>query len=182
MENKEITIKENIVYNGKILDLYSDDVLVTFNNHKTKREYIKPHNASCILVIKDNKVLFVKQYRYAVKSSIIEIPAGKIDAGEDSKSAAIRELHEETGLVSKNMTFLGSFYPSAGNSSEEIFVYFTDSFDLDKQNLDENENISLIYLTFDEINEYYKKGLIKDSKFLVGLSLYKLYLENKGKN
>lgn len=167
---KELCINKNKIYKGKILDLYCDDVLVEFNNHKAKREYITPHDAVCILANINNKFVFVKQFRYAIGQEILELPAGKIDDNEEPIKAAIRELKEETGYISKDMKNIGYFYPSCGNSSEKIYMFYTESLTLDKQEFDENENIELVFLSIDEIKSLLLERKINDSKALACLS------------
>lgn len=169
---KEVCLSKNKIYKGKILDLYCDDVLVEFNNHKAKREYITPHDAVCILAKVDNKFIFVKQFRYAINSEILELPAGKIDENEKAIDAAIRELKEETGYISLDMKSIGYFYPSCGNTSEKIYMFYSENLKLDKQEFDENENIELVFLSLEEIKNYIKEGKINDSKAFACLAYY----------
>lgn len=174
--DQPIVIKRKL-YDGKIFDLYCDDILNKETLHRFKREYIHlKNNASCVLAkLEDDKFVFVKQFRHPIHQDTFEIPAGKIEKNEDPKMAAIREFEEEVGYKVLNISYLGSYYPSAGCSDEEIFIYYADKFKKTQQNFDENENIEVVLLTFSQIKEYIKEGKIKDSKTLAALGLY--YLE-----
>ena len=97
MDKEEKTLKENLIYDGRIIKVYSDDVLCP-NGNKSKREYIKHNGGVCILAIKDGFIYFERQFRYPYHKELLELPAGKLEKGEDPKEAAVRELKEEAGI------------------------------------------------------------------------------------
>ena len=163
MNKEEKTLKENLIFDGRIVRLYKDDVL-TPNNIKTTREYLKHNGGVCILAFVDGKIPFVKQYRYAYREEMFELPAGKLEKGEQPLEAAIREYEEETGYKPINITELGSMYPSCGYSNEVIHLYFASEIVKGTMHLDEDENLDLYYFSLEEVEDMIKKGQIKDAK------------------
>ncbi len=168
MDFTEKTLKENVVYRGKILSLKCDEVLLP-NGKTSKREVVLHNGGSCVLAAKDGKVLFVKQFRYAVGETLYEIPAGKLEKGEDPKAAAVRELEEECGLVAKNIELLYETYPTPGYSSEHIFIYRCTEFAEGKVHLDENEFLTGEWIAEDEAKKMMADGRIRDGKTIIAL-------------
>ena len=100
MEFIEKTINKNRIYDGKILAVRCDEVLLP-NGRTSKREIVEYNGGSCVLAAREGKLLFVKQYRYAMGEVLYEIPAGKLEKGEDPKAAAVRESICTAATVSK---------------------------------------------------------------------------------
>ncbi|MBU5466325.1 NUDIX hydrolase [Virgibacillus sp. MSJ-26] len=163
---EEQTIKTEQIYQGKIVDLQVDDV--TLPNGKTaKRELIKHSGAVAVIPItKDNKIVFVKQYRKPLEKAIIEIPAGKLEKGEKPETTAVRELEEETGYTTDQLSFVTSFYTSPGFADELMYIYLTaDLHKLDHPVAgDEDEFVEVIELTLEEAKQYIKDEQIHDAK------------------
>ena len=120
MDLYEKTVRKNYVYQGKIINVRCDDALQA-DGKPCKREIIEHSGGACALYIKDNKALFVKQYRYAYGECLYEIPAGKLEKGEDPMLAAARELKEEAGVDAKKLTLLYVDYPTPGYTNEKIY-------------------------------------------------------------
>ena len=138
MEKK---IKENLIYKGRIITLYNDDVICD-NNKLTKREYVHHNGGAGILAVKDDKILLIKQFRYPYHKEIFEIPAGKIELGESPYLTAIRELEEECALKASSLEELGYIYPTCGYSDEVIYLYLAKEFILTKTNFDEDDSLA----------------------------------------
>jgi len=162
----EKTIKKTKIFDGKIISLQVDDVRLPDGN-TSKREIVKhPGAVAIIAVTEEEKILFVKQYRKPLERSLIEIPAGRIEEGEEPKITALRELEEETGYTAKDLKFVTSFYTSPGFANEIIHLYITE----DIQRLaepvqgDDDEFIEIIELSLDEAHEYVQTGKIQDAK------------------
>lgn len=102
MDLTEKTIQKNYIYRGKIINLRCDDAQLP-DGRPCKREMVEHPGGSSILCVRDGKILLERQYRYAYSKVIWEIPAGKIDPGEDPALAAIRELKEEAGLIAREV-------------------------------------------------------------------------------
>jgi ADP-ribose pyrophosphatase len=163
---EEKTIKSEQIFTGKIIKLQVDDVSLP-NGETSTREIIKhPGAVAVIPITKDNKIVLVEQYRKPLEKSLVEIPAGKLEEGEDPETAAIRELEEETGYTTKALSFVTSFYTSPGFADEIITIYITDTIEkLSKQVAgDEDEFVEIIELTLDEAKQYVEDGRIQDAK------------------
>lgn len=168
MENdeklKEKQVSSTLIYKGKIIDVYKDEVICP-NGHKSTRELIRHCKASCILAItNEGKVIIERQYRYPYNEVIYEFPAGKCDKEEDPKVTALRELEEETGYKTNNIKYLGKIYPTCAYSDEVIYCYYADSLEVRKTHLDENEFVEVFEASYDEIKKMIRDGDIKDAK------------------
>lgn len=172
---EEKTIDTEKIYDGKIVELQVDDV--TLPNGKTaKRELIKHPGAVAIIPItKDKKIVFVEQYRKPLEKSIVEIPAGKLEAGEKPEVTAVRELEEETGYTTNKLSLVTSFYTSPGFADELMYIYFSDELELVGTPVagDDDEFVELIELTLEEARVYVKQQRIHDAKTNYAI----LYLE-----
>jgi ADP-ribose pyrophosphatase len=163
---EEKTIKTEKIFDGKVVKLQVDEVLLP-NGKKSKRELIKHPGAVAVVAITDeNKIIFVEQFRKPLEKSIIEIPAGKLEPGEIPEKTAKRELEEETGYTSTSLTKIASFYTSPGFADEQMHIYLAK--DLKKLEnppaLDEDEFIEILELTLDEAKRYVKNERIQDAK------------------
>lgn len=168
MKFTETPHKKDYIYKGKILNLRRDDVILT-NGNKAVREIIEHSGGSAILVEKDDKILFVKQYRYACGEEVLEIPAGKLNAGEDPLETARRELEEESGIIAGNLQLMFEVYPSPGYTQEKIWIYKATDLKEGKVNLDEDEFLSLVWIEKEQVRKLIKDGTIKDGKTLLAL-------------
>ena len=179
---RETFISREYPYEGKLLKLRKDTIKLP-NNNKAYREWIE-HPGACAIVCvdKDDNILLERQYRYPLGKAIIEIPAGKLDSQlEDKKECAIRELQEETGLISKDMTYLGQTGLAVAYTSEIIYIYYTTEFEQGNTNFDEDEILSTFKVPFDKALEMCNNGEIIDSKTIIGINLYNNIIRNKNK-
>ena len=177
MDYVEKTVSKNYLYKGKILTLRKDDAL-TADGKPCIREIIEHSGGACVLYVEDDKVLLVRQYRYAYGESVYEIPAGKLDKGEDPAKAAARELEEEAGLKAGRLEKLFVIYPTPGYTNEKIYLYR--AYDCQKvaAHLDDGEFLDVVYLPIDQAKEMLKNGQIQDGKTIIALQAYFLS-ENK---
>ena len=171
MEYVEKTLRKNYIYQGKILSLRKDDVLLP-DGSESIREIIDHSGGACVLYVENDKVLFVRQYRYAYEESIYEIPAGKLEKGEDPYFAAMRELEEEAGIKSTDLELLNVMYPTPGYTNEKIYIYYTKSGARTKARLDEGEFLDVEYIPVAKVKEMLKNGEIKDGKTIIALQAY----------
>ncbi|HCM90035.1 MULTISPECIES: NUDIX hydrolase [Vagococcus] len=177
---EEKTINREVLYEGKIIDLVLDDVLLP-NGETSKRELVFHNGAVAIIAITpENKMILVKQYRKAVEKSILEIPAGKIEKNETiPMETAKRELEEETGYQASEMKQVAKFISSPGFSNEWLYLY--EAKDLVKVDnplpQDDDEFLELMELTLDEAKEKIITGEICDAKTLYAI----LYWEMQSK-
>ncbi len=172
MDFKERKINSETIYDGKVVKLVKDEVLCP-NGNKSYREIVRHNGGAGVLCITpDNKVLLIKQFRYAYDEMLYEIPAGKLEAGEDPKLAAIRELEEETGMKASNVELLTEMYPTCGYSAERIYIYLALDCIKTQTNLDEDEFIIEEYIDFDKALDMVNDGTIKDAKTICALMTY----------
>lgn len=165
MDNTEKQLHSELIYDGKVLHLYRDDILLP--DGKTGfREYCKHVGAVCIVPITDEgEVLCVKQYRYAHRKTVLEIPAGKLDSpDEDPTEAALRELREETGARCGMLTYLGPLYTTPALIDEVIHMYLAEQLTFGETDFDEDEFIEPIRIPLDELVESICRGEVPDSK------------------
>lgn len=163
---EEKTIHTEKIYDGKVVKLQVDDVTLP-NGKESKRELIKHPGAVAIIpVTKDKKILFVEQYRKPLEKSLVEIPAGKLEPGEEPETTALRELEEETGYTANSLKFVASFYTSPGFADELMHLYITDYIEPLKEPVagDEDEFVELLELTLEEAKQYVNDQRIHDAK------------------
>ncbi len=175
MKLKEERIKSKKIYECFFMELYEDDVLLP-NQKKSKRIYIKHDGAAAVLPItKEGKIILINQYRYPIRSISLEIPAGKKDfINESGLECAVRELEEETGYMSENISKFTDLHSCVGYSSEMIEMFIAkDCYKLEQSKAgDDDEFIELLELSEIEVKELLKHGKITDAKTLVALQHY----------
>lgn len=169
----ETTDKENYLFKGAIINLRKDGILLP-NGKTAPREYVEHRGGVAVLAVDENGcVPLVRQYRYPLRSHLWEIPAGKLEVGEDPDDAIVRELHEETGLVAKSIRSLGRFYATCGYSNEIIRLYLATGLTYVGAEPDEDEFLEIKYFSVDELYEKCLSGEIEDSKTLVAILKYR---------
>lgn len=171
MEYVEKTVKKNYVYEGKILTVRKDDALLP-DGRACIREIIEHSGGACVLYVEQGRVLLVRQYRYAYGESIYEIPAGKLEKGEDPSLAALRELEEEAGIRAKRLELLYVNYPTPGYTNEKIYIYRAYEGEQVSSHLDDGEFLDVEWIELDKVKEMLKKGEIKDGKTIIALQHY----------
>ena len=169
MDFEEKTMDREYVYKGKILNLRRDDIVLPDGN-KSVREIVEHGGGSAVLCVKDGKVLLVRQYRYAYGKALWEIPAGKINAGEDPRETAVRELEEECGIVAEDMKLIAEIYPSPGYTEEIIRLYSASGLRDGKTHFDADEYVESFWIDIDEAKRMAESGEINDAKTLIALS------------
>lgn len=164
MKLTETKIDSQTIYEGKIINVYKDTVLLE-NGKKTTRELVTHQGGVCVVAVTDdNHVYMVEQFRYPFNKVILEVPAGKIDPNEDPLTCGKRELKEEVGVIAKNYENLGDFYPTVGFTNEIIYTYLATDLEISKQQLDEDEFINIKKLPLKQVYDMVMSGEIKDGK------------------
>lgn len=171
MDYVEKTVRKNYVYQGKILSLRADDAQLP-DGTPCKREIIEHSGGACVLYVENGCVLLVKQYRYAYGESLHEIPAGKLETGEDPAVCALRELEEETGVRATRAQLLYINYPSPGYTNEKIYIYRAYDGVKTQSHLDDGEFLDAEYIPLDQAKEMLRNGEIRDGKTIIALQAY----------
>lgn len=167
---KEKLLERHPAFEGRMLHVYDDDVEI--GGRKAHREVVlHPGAAAIIPVTEEGNVLFVRQYRYAVEQPLLEIPAGKLDPGEDPDTCAARELTEETGYTSEHIQKLGYVYTTPGFCNETIHLYLADHLVKGEQHLDPDEYLDVISMPLTEVWDHIAKGEICDAKTLAAFAM-----------
>ena len=166
--------KRELVYKGSILDIYKDTM--QFANGKTEEWDFVSHRkgaAAVLPVLDDGRIIMVRQYRNALERETIEIPAGCRDfVGEDTRLCAERELKEETGYSSDDISFLLSLRTTVAFCDEEVDVYLAKNLKKGEQHLDDAESIDVEIYTLKELCDMIYAGKIQDSKTVSAVLAY----------
>lgn len=167
------------IYDGVLLHVVKDSVLLP-NGNTSVREWIDHPGASAVVPLFENgDVMLVKQYRYPLDKVFYEVPAGKIDSGEQSIAAAKRELKEETGVIVQQIKSLGEFYPTIGYSNEIIHLYIACDIEITATAMDEDEFVISERVPFNKAVEMAYDGKITDGKTIAALVRAKHWLKNR---
>jgi len=170
MNNKfeEKTLDSEAVYKGRVFSVKKDNVVLS-DGYKTTRE-VAMHNGGVVIVAQqDGKIILVRQYRYAVQEMLLELPAGRLEQGEDTFDCAKRELAEETGYRAGQWKSLGFIITSPGFSNEKLYLYHASDLEFVKQNPDEGEIIECEWFPTAEVDKMIKNGQINDAKTICAL-------------
>lgn len=163
----EILSSRNI-YKGKIFDVIESEI--RHDEVQYKREIVVHKGSAVIIpVFADETVALVRQYRYAAEKFLLEIPAGTLNAGEDPKIGAIRELEEEIGVKAAKVEKLTEFYVSPGFLTEKMFLYLATDLTETQQNLEVDEILSIERYSFPQAFALIREGEIQDAKTMIGL-------------
>ena len=165
------TLSRDYIYRGKVLNLRRDKVKV--NGKDALWEVVEFPNAVTIIpLLSDERVVLIKQYRYAIDTDLLELPAGTLEPGESPDVAALRELQEETGYRAKEITKLAEFFTIPGLGTELMHLYLAKGLTPGETSFDEHEEITTIVMNRAEIISAIRDGRIRDGKTLVGLMFY----------
>lgn len=174
MAHTEKMLESKEIFNGRVIRVTVDKVLLE-NGTTSTREIVHHHGGACILPVDaDGNVTMVRQFRYAFGEEIWELPAGKLEPGEDPFESAKRELSEECGLSADNYIDLGVVYPTVGYDSEKIYLWAATGLHKGGQHLDAGEFLDVVRMPFEEALQKVLHGEIKDSKTQIGLMKYAL--------
>ena len=172
MDMREKKIDGEVIFDGVVVKLEKDRVLCP-NGNTSYREVVRHNGGAAVLCVTPNdEIILEKQFRYAYDEVLYEIPAGKLEKGEDPYEAALRELEEETGKKASKLELLNILYPTCGYSSEKIYVYLATDYVETNTSLDEDEVIEIEYVPFEKAIEMVNNGQIKDAKTICAITTY----------
>ncbi len=171
MHLQEKTVGTEPIFDGKIIKVQRDQAELE-NGAVVTRELVIHPGGVCIVPINENgEVYLVKQFRYPFQEVLTEVPAGKLEFGENHRDAGLRELKEETGAECENFEYLGVMYPSVAYLTEKIHMYLATGLKFDKQSLDEDEFLDVIKVKLSDAVDMVLNGEIKDGKTQTALLL-----------
>ena len=170
MNFEEKTLNSKVVYEGKVVTVLKDDVEVA-DCHKSFREVILHSGGVVIAALKDSDtILLVKQYRYPLKHVNLELPAGKLEIGEDPNEACKRELEEETGYRAKVWKSLGYINTTPGICTEKLYLYLARDLEFVGEHPDEGEILKCCEYNLKDVFDMIQNGEINDAKTICALS------------
>ena len=173
MNLTEKTVKQNVVFEGKIIRVRCDDAELP-DGKPCKREVVDHAGGASVLYVRDGKVLLVRQFRYPYMEETLEIPAGKLNPGEDPAQTAARELAEETGWQPASVEHMFTIYPTPGYSAEKIYIYRAHGVREGQVHPDEDEFVTAAFYPIDEVLSMIEKGEIKDAKTIIAVMSLRL--------
>ena len=176
MDLKETRLDSSVMYEGGFLQVRKDNVRLP-DGAVSSREYIMHPGAVAVLAMLDNgNLVMERQYRYAPQSEFIELPAGKIDHGEDILRTAQRELLEETGYEASEWIHLTTAWPCIGYADERMEYFLARGLTQQGSKLDHGEFLEVFELSLPDAIEWIRVGKINESKTIVGLFWLEKYL------
>ena len=169
MESKEEMVSQETVYEGVIVNVRRDKARL-MDGRITNREVVEHPGGVAVFAMDDQgRVALVRQYRYPMGEETLELPAGKLEPGEDPRDSGLRELAEETGLVPGTFEDMGCLYSSPGILAERIYLYFAKDLTQGPTHPDDGEFVETVWLPYQDLVDKARRGEIKDGKTLVGI-------------
>ena len=177
MAHFEEQLTSEVIYDGRVVHLTRDEVRLE-NNAVGIREIVHHNGGACVVAVNEaREVYVVKQFRYATGREMWELPAGKLEKGEDPFEAAKRELTEEAGVTADSWRELGYFWPTVGYCTERIYMYLATGLHPAAMHLDEDEFLEPYRIPLAELVEKSLSGEIQDAKTVIGVLKAKALLD-----
>ncbi len=173
MKFEEIRKTSETIYDGKIIKVEIDTAVLPDETEAIREVVRHPGGVGVVAVDEQSFVYLVRQFRYPFSKVTLEIPAGKLDFGEDPETAGRRELMEETGFTAKHIEKLGSFYASPGFCDEEYHVYLATGLTQGVAQPDEGEFVACERYPMSDLITMIEQGEIKDAKTVIGVLMAK---------
>lgn len=177
MEFKEKVLDTKDIYEGKVFDVKKHTVELLNGDTVTREQILHNGGVAVIAIDDDGMVFMVRQYRFGAGVETLEIPAGKLEKGENPYEAGMRELREETGYKTDKLTSLGDFLPTPAYCSEKIYLYMANKLEYCGQDLDDDEFLSVEKYPLDVLHEMVLKNEINDSKTVIAILKAKAMLK-----
>lgn len=177
MDLTERTLESHSIFEGKIVTLLEDQAELPDGKRASREVVLHPGGVAVLPLDEEGNVTLVQQYRYPFHQVILELPAGKLDAGEPHETAARRELSEETGLEAEELTYLGCLLASPGFCNERLHLYLARGLSRAESHPDDDEFLNVVTMPFDQLLEQVMDGTIEDAKTVAGVLKTKVLLK-----
>lgn len=172
----ETTLTREEKFAGHIVQVHVDTVTLP-NGHTSTREVVEHGPCAAVVALDDNNnVLMVTQYRYVIGQTLVEIPAGKMEPGEEPAYSAARELREETGVTATKWQYLGLYLPAPGCYGEKIHLFLAQDLTFADQDLDDDEFVTVERVPLDTVVAQIVDGTITDGKTMAAVLKAKVLL------
>ena len=167
--HNETTLASETIFTGRIIRVTKDTVRLE-NGSTSTREVVHHNGGACVAALTETgEVYLVRQFRYPYGKELTELPAGKLEPGEDPRVAALRELEEEVGVQADEMISLGEFYPSCGYCNEIIYLYAAKGLHQTRQHLDEDEFVTVQTAPLQSVVQQALRGELQDGKTIAAV-------------
>lgn len=175
---EEQTISSDKIYAGKNISLRIDTVEAN-NKGYQKREIVEHNGAVCVVAVDENKkIVLVKQYRKSIEKVLLELPAGKIEMGENPKDTALRELKEETGYIAKDLKLIHKYFSAPGFTNQKVYIYLATNLEKSFAEPQNGEYIETEIMEFNKVYEMVINNELEDAKSNLGILLSKELIGN----
>ena len=161
------------IFSGAVFSVTRDHLREASGQEIVREVVNHSGGAGGVALFADGRIALVRQYRHPAKKDLLEIPAGKIDAGEAPETCAAREIEEELGFRVGRLETLAEFYSTPGFCEEKLYVYLATELVPTQQKLDHDENIKIVFVTLDEALQMVQSGEIEDAKTIIALMMTK---------
>ncbi len=180
LNEKRLSTKE--IFNGKVVKLSVDEVRLE-DGRNALREVISHPGGVCVVPLNDDgEIYMVRQFRYPFGKVLMEIPAGKLEYGEDHRACGIRELKEETGAEADSFEYLGCLYPTVAYDTEVIHMYLARGLHFGDRLLDEDEFLDVEKIPFEQAVEMVMRGELPDAKTQLAILKAKALIDKEKEN
>lgn len=181
MDMREKLIKSEEIFKGRVITLKKETVLLPNGEEAGREIVLHPGGVSILPLDENGNVYMVRQYRRPFDDILLEIPAGKLDYGEDPFECGVRELSEETGLTAGKYDYLGKFYVTPGFCREVIHIYLARDLKKGNMHLDEDEFLEVEKIPFNTLLDMAMSNEIKDAKTAIAILKTKIFLDSENK-
>ena len=175
---REKTLSSTYIFRGKIINLRQDKVKLP-DGRETIREIVEHPGAVVVLALtNDKKIVMIRQFRKPADEVLWELPAGKIELGEDLKNCALRELEEETGYYPRKIKKLITFFSTPGFCDEKLTLFLAEDLEKRNKNEDADEFIEVELIKPNKVLKLVQKNIIKDAKTIIGILYFLSSIEH----
>jgi ADP-ribose pyrophosphatase len=169
-------LSSNTIYNGPVFGIRRDEVIEPSGVRTTREVITHPGSVVVLPVLPDGRILVIRQYRHAAHQYLWELVAGRIDAGESPRDAAVRELIEETGYRARSFRIFLDVFPTPGFLEERMFILLAEGLTAGEAEPEEDEKLFSRAFSFKQLEEMIRTGKLRDAKSIAGILFYLRFL------